>query len=277
MTLAEDVAGAGALGDLTQTAEDLVSGQWLDAGLHGFAGGAGLVAASVNPLASLVSWGVSWLIDHVQPLKGWFDDFAGDHAAVAALGDAWAAVADDVAAVAADYGDAVVDDLDGMHGEFVTSYRGLAQALGARVDGVVTLCRGAASSISVSAQVVHVVHDLIRDAIADVVGMIAAALVDLGWSLGTAAPKIAADVARKVADLATRLAPKIAAVINTAAALTKLLARADELVTRVGDEIAEAVGGIVTGAGPRGQADQIGLFSTMLDPFLPRDPVPAAP
>jgi hypothetical protein len=183
MTLAEDVAGAGALGDLTQTAEDLVGGQWLDAGLHGLAGGAGLVAAAVNPLASIVSWGVSWLIDNMDPLKSWFDDFAGDHVAVLALGESWAGVAGDVAAGTEDFRRAVADDMDGMQGALV-AYAESAGRFADRADGVANACRAAGSAIAWSADVVHVVHDLVRDAISDVVGMIAAALVDLSWSLG---------------------------------------------------------------------------------------------
>lgn len=271
MTLAEDLAGAGALGDLTQTAEDLVDGRWLDAGLHGLAGGAGVVAAGVNPLASIVSWGVSWLIDNMQPLKGWFDDFAGDHVAVLALGESWAGVAGDVAAVTDDFRRAVADDISGMQGAMV-AYAESAGRFADRADGVADVCRSAGRAIAWSADVVHVVHDLVRDAISDVVGMIAAALVDLGWSLGVAAPKVAADVARKVAELAARLGPKVAALIDTLASLTTLLKRADVLVGRVGDDVADAVHGIATGAGPRGQADQLGLFTTLLDPFLPGEP-----
>jgi hypothetical protein len=271
MTLAEDVAGAGALGDLTQTAEDLVGGQWLDAGLHGLAGGAGLVAAAVNPLASIVSWGVSWLIDNMDPLKSWFDDFAGDHVAVLALGESWAGVAGDVAAVTEDFRRAVADDMDGMQGALV-AYAESAGRFADRADGVANACRAAGSAIAWSADVVHVVHDVVRDAISDVVGMIAAALVDLSWSLGAAAPKVAADVARKVAELAARLGPKVAALIDTLDSLTTLLTRADELIGRVGDDFAEMIRGIKTGAGPRGQADQLGLFTTVLDPFLPGEP-----
>jgi hypothetical protein len=64
--------------DIQQIVERYRSGNWIDQSIGGFAAFMDALAFVTDPLGTLVSWGVSWLLEHVQPLREPLDRLAGD-------------------------------------------------------------------------------------------------------------------------------------------------------------------------------------------------------
>lgn len=67
-------SGAGLLDSGAQLVAAIESGNWVEGGLAAFSTVADTVAAVIDPLGSLIAAGLGWLIDHFEPIKGWFND-----------------------------------------------------------------------------------------------------------------------------------------------------------------------------------------------------------
>ena len=70
--------GAGLLEDIESISSSLKAGSWLGVGLSTVGAAADVASAVMNPIATLVSWGAGFLIEHFEPLKGWMDQLAGN-------------------------------------------------------------------------------------------------------------------------------------------------------------------------------------------------------
>ncbi|MEU7524638.1 hypothetical protein AB0A74_02770 [Saccharothrix sp. NPDC042600] len=82
-------------GDLAQGISD---GSWVAAGLGAIGVGLEVLSMVIDPVGTVASYGVSWLIEHVQPLKEALDWFAGDPPVIRAFSETWANVAAEVTA-----------------------------------------------------------------------------------------------------------------------------------------------------------------------------------
>ena len=163
----------------------------------------------MNPIATLVSWGAGFLIEHFEPLKGWMDQLAGNADQVRAHAQTWMNTATAMDGQA----DSMESDVSSLlcEGEGQT-----ADAARARCGKTVDALRGGASStegvataIGVLAEAVGVVRSLVVGAISDIIGQLTQAIMEAVLSVGTAAPLVAAQISAKVGAFTTDVAPKI--------------------------------------------------------------------
>jgi hypothetical protein len=82
-------SGAGLLDSGSQLAAAIESGDWVEGGMAAFSAAADTIATVSDPLGSLIAAGLGWLIDHFEPLKGWFNDLTGDAGEVQAFAQTW--------------------------------------------------------------------------------------------------------------------------------------------------------------------------------------------
>ena len=59
-------SGAGLLEDGASLKAAIDGGDWLSGGLSAVSAVADTASAVMNPIAALVSWGVGWLLDHLE-------------------------------------------------------------------------------------------------------------------------------------------------------------------------------------------------------------------
>lgn len=266
---AVDLDGTGLPEDIVGAVEDLRSGSWVAAGVTGLGATASAVGLFVDPIGELASMGAGWVLENLRPLSDWFNDFTGDFEQVASSADQWAAVAVSAGAVATALRDDVATDLAGLDGEHIWAYRGHAEMQAILVDGLGSVCGGVADAVRVCADIVHAVHDLIRDALSEIIGMVSSVLGQGLLTGGLALPKIAADVARRTARLAQRLALTVSGAVETIARLVRRIDALPALLERVVARIARMAETALTDQKVETAVDAIGLFTTTLTPFLP--------
>lgn len=218
------LAGTFLLQDIEELVTALRDESWLDAALAGVAGVIDAVATVSDPLGSLVAAGLGWVMEHLQPLKGWLDDLTGDPGAVSGFAGTWDNIAQQMTGVADDLESAVARDLDGLSGAALAAYAGFQKDLRAHVRGVSDAASGVASSLRTCATVVTIVHELVRDAIAEVVGAVVSYAAELVLTLGLATPLVIEQATTRVAALATRIGTKVAGVVGSAKNLKALMA-----------------------------------------------------
>ena len=216
-------SGAGLLDDVTATCSALRSGSWLDATLSGVGTAMDLVATVSDPLGSLIGAGLGWLMDHLEPLKGWLNDLVGDAGAVLGFAGTWDNVATAVGSAGDEMARVVRADLEAMSGASIDAYTAYADELVAHLHATSDAGGSLASALRLCSTVVQVVHDLVRDTLSQLVGSIISWAAEAVFSLGLATPWIVEQVSTRVASLATRIGTKVTGVVSSSKALSALL------------------------------------------------------
>ncbi len=204
------------------------NGDWVSGGLALFSTAMDAVAAVSDPLGTLIAMGLGWLMEHIEPLKGWLNALTGDSGAVAGFAATWQNIGAQLGAAQQDLTRMVDGDLDAMAGAAVDAYRAFQVDVGTLLAAAGRWSTAMATALGVCSTIVQVVHDMVRDAIAQVVGSLASYAVEITFSLGLMAPWVIEQVCTRVASLSARISTFV----------DHLLASADNLA-RKADELAD--------------------------------------
>ena len=254
------VSGSGVVEDIWGIAHGLSEGSWLETGLSSVSLVADAVGVGVDPLGTLIAWGAGWLIDHFGPLKSWMDEFLGDADSVRADAATWSNVAQAMGECA----DTLEGDEKNLMGDQVGATATAYRASNADTISALRTASGAADAMSgatsVLAEVVGLVHDLLRDAISAIVGTLASAIIEAIATFGLAIPLIIAQVQVKVGAKATQMAAHVTGVLKSARTLAHNLTHLSGLLdmlrgmlTRAKNTAANAAH-MLTGAKPAAAA-----------------------
>lgn len=214
-------SGMGFVDSLSASAEAAGSGDWVEAGLNGMAGGLETLGAIADPFGALMSAGIGFLIEHFGPLKSMLDGLAGDPDQIHAFASTWHNVSDRVHETAGDYRGAVARLEGDWHGPAMSAYAGFAQMHATILDAMGTMTTGVAGAVEIGGILVGAVRNMVRDFISDVVGFaISKALEVLTVAL---APKAIAEIVGKVSEWAARASAFVKQLISSMGKLGDLL------------------------------------------------------
>lgn len=232
-------SGAGLLDSGTQLADAIESGSWIDGGLAAFSVAADTAATVMDPIGSLIGAGLGWLMDHFEPLKGWLNDLTGDAGEVQAFAQTWANVAQALAA-SGDELTRILADVDAQAGEAMDAYRRFQTDAAAHIHGAGQWAHAMSVGLGIAGTIVQVVHDLVRDTLAQLVGAAIAWVAEIVFSFGLATPWVVAQVSTRVASVSAKLGTGITKLVDAAGTLAKhldelkvLFTELTELLTKV--------------------------------------------
>ncbi|MEU4448885.1 hypothetical protein AB0K14_31345 [Actinosynnema sp. NPDC050801] len=226
-------SGIGVAESAADVKSGIESGSWVDIGLG--VAGVGLEALSfvVDPLGSLFSAGVSWLIEHVKPLSDALDWLAGNADLVASHAQTWKNVAKAVGEVRDDYTRDVAADTAGWQGAAGDAYRAAAARTADVLGGGSTAADGFGSAVEMAGVVVAVVREVVRDLIADLVGRLISWALEVAFTLGLATPVVAAQAAAAVARWGAKIGDILKKLIRTIGKLIPLLRKLGDVFDKV--------------------------------------------
>ena len=158
--------------DFRQLKDDIESGSWVDATIGGLSAGLDMLSVAVDPLGSLISMAVSWLMEHIQPLKEALDELTGNADEVRACADTWTNVSSAILQAASDLDTAVGADLGAWQGPASDSYRDNISGNIEGIGGLAGVAEVMASATSSAGVLVAAVRDIVRELIAECVGSI---------------------------------------------------------------------------------------------------------
>jgi hypothetical protein len=195
----------------------------------------------VDPLGSLASWGVGWLMEHVKPLREALDWLAGNPEEVAAHAATWHNVSTAAAGTHRQYADAVRAQTAEWVGASGDAYRDhAAQQLDA-IRGIATASGAISYAVEGAGLLVGLVRGIVRDLIAQFVATLAARLpqwlAEEGLTLGIGTPVVAGQAAALVAQWVDRIQHFLRALLNS---LRRLNVKLRQL-TGVLDELKQAL------------------------------------
>ena len=210
--------GAGLLEDIESLNSSLAQGSWLGAGLSTVGAVADVASGLMNPIATLVSWGAGYLIEHFEPFKQWMDELAGSADQVRAHAQTWTNTAEAMSAQADSLESDVASLLVDGSGQMVEAARvRCAQTIDALRAGA-----SATSAMGVLDEVVGVVHGIVVSTLSDIIGQLTQAILEEVCSIGLATPVVAAQISTKVTAYSANVMPKITSLTNSAHNLTHM-------------------------------------------------------
>lgn len=222
--------GAGALdsgvkfvGAVDDLANDMTLDNWVDAGIATGVLAIDAVATYSDPIGSLFSAGIGFVLEHLSPLNEWFDELAGDPEEVAAFAQTWRNVQVEVGLVQTHFADASRIRLEAMTGDGVEAYRTRSSDLSDKLTAIQASAGGTAASFDKLGGLVDVVHDLVRDALSDIIGSLISYALELVVTLGAATPLVIHQATTRVAALASTVGSKVRALVRSATNLKDLV------------------------------------------------------
>ncbi|MFZ4842301.1 DNA/RNA non-specific endonuclease [Mycetocola saprophilus] len=220
--------------------EAIKNGDWISGGLSAFGALADTAAAILDPIGQLIGMGLAWVIDHISPIKDWFNDLTGNAAEVSAFADTWT----NIAGRMRDSGDLMrkrLSDMDGMSGMTVDAYLAYAEGLSTHLGASGDWAEAIATGMRIASTIVQTVHDLARDAISQIVGTAASAALTTAATLGFGAPVAIAQVTTRVASLSGKVGHAVDKLKTAIRALQDLVRKLQELMEKAAGVFAGAV------------------------------------
>jgi uncharacterized protein YukE len=218
-------SGAGILNDVASTITDARNGDWLNLGVDAVTDGLDLLGAVMDPLGTLASAGVGWLIEHISFLKEGLDQLAGNPEAVTAKATTWENVSKQLEQSAGQYEQAAAKVAPDFQGQGGQAYQDTAKGYAATLRGASGQAHAAGIGMNVAAALVGTERGLIRDMISSFVGeLIIKGLAALAASWCTFGGTIAAFIADTVVEggiLAEKIGTRIAKVVEQLEKLAK--------------------------------------------------------
>jgi hypothetical protein len=222
---ATPLSGTGLLESGSQLAAAIESGSWVEGTLAGVGVALDTAAMVIDPLGSLIGAGLGWLIDHLEPLKGWFNDFTGDAGEVAAFGQTWANIQAQLQG-AGDELTRILGDVDELAGEAMDAYRRFQAEASQHLAAAASWAGAMSTGLQIAGTIVQAVHDVVRDVLSQLVGSIIAWAAEAVFTLGLATPVIVAQVSTKVASWSAKVGTTV---MDALRSIGKLVAKLGDL------------------------------------------------
>ncbi|MEU4675111.1 RHS repeat-associated core domain-containing protein [Amycolatopsis sp. NPDC023774] len=258
---------------LLETANDLSTaietGDWASAAMGAVGTGLDALSMAMDPFGAILAAGVSWLMEHVGPLKEALNGLTGNADQIKAQSETWANVAQELGTVASDLNDAVSADLQSWSGPGADAYRRRAQDLSTSLLAARKGCEGASSGVKTAGEVVAAVRTLVRDIISELVGHLVSWALQVVFTVGIGMGWVVPQVVNAVAKTAAQIAQLTTKLIKALKTLVPLLKQSGTLFEDVGTAFKGLNRGKV--AAPS-KAGNVGSMPKALPKALPKLP-----
>lgn len=204
-------------------ATDLSGDAWVDFALSTGVLAIDAVATYSDPIGSLISAGLGFVLEHIRPFSDWFDELAGDPDAVAAFAETWRNIGHEVGNIRFGLEADRARRMESMEGPGVRAYVRSSEALALKLHVVYKGSVSSADAYEALSQLVDLVHDLIRDCLCDIVGSILSYVAELALTLGAATPLVIQQASTRVAALSAKVGPQVSGVVTSSRSLAQKL------------------------------------------------------
>jgi uncharacterized protein YukE len=220
--------GLGIAGSVAEITSAVESESWVEPGIRTFTHTADTATWATDPFGQLVQYNVSWLVEHLQPLRDALDRLAGDPPQIEACAQTWRNVSRAVDVTATDLRDRSRDNTETWHGAAADAYRSHAGALAQAVTDTAQTAGLIGTVVSIAGRLVVAVRELVRDLTAQLVAILLERVGE--WAAEPTAGTLGAQA--QIAALIARWSAKVARVI---AALCRSLNNLKALTGRLDD------------------------------------------
>lgn len=197
--------GLGIIEDGHALVEAIQGGSWMGTALGAAFTGLDVASAVSDPIGTLISMGLGWALEWVWPFNELFNALAGDAAQVEANAQTWENVAMSLGAADAQLEEDTTTCLSDMAGDGVEAIRTSADGVAEHVRAASQWAQAMADGLRMASGIVQVVHDVVRQAISDLIGTICSVAIEEACTLGLATALVIEQITTRVAALSTHV------------------------------------------------------------------------
>ena len=197
--------GLGIIEDGHALVEAIQGGSWAGTALGVAFTGLDVASAVSDPIGTLISMGLGWALEWVWPFNELFNALAGDAAQVEANAQTWENVAVALGAAGAQLEEGTTTCLSDMAGDTVEAIRTSAGGVAEHVRAASQWAQAMADGLRMASGIVQVVHDVVRQAISDLIGTICSVAIEEACTLGLATALVIEQITTRVAALSTHV------------------------------------------------------------------------
>lgn len=197
--------GLGIIEDGHALVEAIQGGSWMGTALGVAFTGLDVASAVSDPIGTLISMGLGWALEWVWPFNELFNALAGDAAQVEANAQTWENVAMALGAAGAQLEEDTATCLSDMAGNGVEAIRTSAGGVAEHVRAASQWAQAMADGLRMASGIVQVVHDVVRQAISDLIGTICSVAIEEACTLGLATALVIEQITTRVAALSTHV------------------------------------------------------------------------
>jgi hypothetical protein len=216
--------------DAWKVVSDFNKGEGLDAAFGLVDAGITVVAAWADPFGFAGSQIAGWMLDHCEYLRRTFDALAGNPEMVEAYAQTWTKIAEELTAIGGDWQTSIDQDIAAWSGETAIAYRNYAATSIDHIKAAGAAAAGLAAMTEKASKIVEAVRTMVYDILVALAGALIGWTIELGLTLGTAAPVVAFAAVSRITAESVRISVLVA---KLGKALTDMAPFRDALLTIV--------------------------------------------
>ncbi|GDY30059.1 type IV secretion protein Rhs [Gandjariella thermophila] len=221
--------GISLVDDAASVYDGVQSGSWVEAGLGLLGTGLDTLAMVTNPVATLISYGLNWLIEHVKPLQDALNWLAGDPDQISAYAKTWKNVAQAVGKAGQDLTTAIQRETSSWTGQAADAYRNHATNTVNHLSAAATAADTIGTVVEVVGALVGTVRGLVRDMVTQAIGDIIQDALEEVCTLGLGTPVVIAQVVTQVSDWMEKITAVIRKLTGSLEKLRPLMSKLEEI------------------------------------------------
>ncbi|PPK67976.1 hypothetical protein V5P93_007322 [Actinokineospora auranticolor] len=222
---------------LVESAADIYNGvqdgSWVEGGLGVLGGGLEVLSLTLDPIGTLGQYAISWVIEHVKPLRDALNWLAGDADQIAAYAQTWKNVSQAVGGVAGEFATEVANGTSAWTGPAADAYRANTAEQKEHITAAATGAGTIGTVVEVVGVLVGVVRGIVRDLVAECISTLLIRLpqwlAEAGLTLGLATPHIVASVGALVSKWVGRITDVITKLTRSVEKLRPIMARLGQI------------------------------------------------
>ena len=179
-------------------------GDWIEGTINGVSAAIDVVGMILNPLGSVCSMVINWIMEHCGPLQDWLDELLGDPGVITASSETWNNIGNHLGGIGPEYRNLISSDTAGFSGLAIDAYRNLGNGMSDVFEALSKVSYGVSGGITVAGGLLAGVRDFIQGLFSDIVGQAAGALAQSVLTLGVGAPSALSGLIAKAKSIVER-------------------------------------------------------------------------
>ncbi len=220
----QDAVKIGPVGDIIDFTDELGNDGWLGEFAAVASFGVNVVSAAFNPIATATGWVASWIIEHIYPLQDWLQEFTGDPEEIEAGASTWHNISLAAQKEAGNL-ELLLGKIEGQVSSTLDAYRARVGQLKEVFEAQQTAAEQIAGVLQRQMGIVKFIYEMIRDMIAEALGMFAQSVAEEVFSLGLATPAVVAQISTWLGEKVAKITKWVNKAIDAFAKLSKITAK----------------------------------------------------
>lgn len=199
------------------------SGSWIDASIAGLGAALNVASTVIDPFSTLLSMGIEWAMEQIEPLKEALDWLAGDPETIETLAMTWDNIGNELFAIAEEFQSALDSEIASWQDDAATAYREMAAANIDITGAFGGTALGMGSAVRGAGNLVQMVREFVRGFIADCIAKVVVWLAEIAFTAGLATPLVASQLAAAVVKWVGRIFGWLMGLVTSIQSLRALL------------------------------------------------------